>query len=111
VVLDNDNQVFHIVVKGMHVRDGKKVATQWATTSPVTAMVWKDDILAFGDNDGRISYWDLSKKESRASTGTRTMVKRLQFSHLLGDYTLLVLHLDGVAIWDLLKVSGKGILC
>jgi len=28
VVLDNDNRLYHVVVKGMHVRDGKEVKTQ-----------------------------------------------------------------------------------
>jgi hypothetical protein len=28
VVLDNENHLYHVVVKGMHVRDGKEVNTQ-----------------------------------------------------------------------------------
>jgi hypothetical protein len=31
VVLDNENHLYHVVVKGLHVRDGKEVNTQvWA---------------------------------------------------------------------------------
>lgn len=28
MVLDNDNHLYHVVVKGLHVRDGKEVSTQ-----------------------------------------------------------------------------------
>ena len=49
----------------MHVRDGKEVHTQWSTSGQVTTMAWKDDLLAFGDKDGRISVWDLLQKQSR----------------------------------------------
>lgn len=59
VVLDNENHLYHVVVKGMHVRDGKEVNTQWSTAASINAMVWKGDLLAFGDSEGRISVWDL----------------------------------------------------
>uniref|UniRef100_A0A914VYZ2 Uncharacterized protein n=1 Tax=Plectus sambesii TaxID=2011161 RepID=A0A914VYZ2_9BILA len=103
VVLDNENHLYHVVVKGMHVRDGKEVNTQWSTSAQINAMVWKDDYLAFGDNDGRVSIWDLNAKQSRASNTQRGSVIRLQFSRLAGDHTLAVLHSDGLALWDAVK--------
>ncbi|XP_003376958.1 hypothetical protein Tsp_01184 [Trichinella spiralis] len=52
VVLDHENHLWHVVVKGLHVKDGCEVQTQWTGTSgPMSAMAWKEDLLVFGDSD------------------------------------------------------------
>lgn len=85
---------YHVVVKGLHVRDGKEVSTQWKSGAAfLRCMVWKDDMLAFGDSAGRVGVWDLAKtqcRQSGLSQSTRGPVLRIVFSKLAGDYTLTV---------------------
>ncbi|KAH7730169.1 hypothetical protein AAVH_02662 [Aphelenchoides avenae] len=104
VVLDNENHLYHVVIKGLHVRDGKEVNTEWKSgTALLRCMVWKDDLLAFGDTAGRIGVWDLSRKMCRQtgmSPSSRGPVVKCVFSRLAGDSTLAVQHPTSVVIWD-----------
>ena len=90
----NQNHSYHVVVKGLHVRDGKEVSTQWKSGAAfLRCMVWKDDVLAFGDSAGRVGVWDLGKSQCRQSglsQSTRGPVQRCVFSKLAGDYSLAV---------------------
>uniref|UniRef100_A0A915MSF8 WD repeat-containing protein 11 n=1 Tax=Meloidogyne javanica TaxID=6303 RepID=A0A915MSF8_MELJA len=54
VVLDNDNHLYHVVVKGLHVRDGKEVSTQWKSGAaflrcmaqhPTSLVIWDTERL------------------------------------------------------------------
>ncbi|KAL3075736.1 hypothetical protein niasHS_012566 [Heterodera schachtii] len=104
VVLDNNNLLYHVVVKGLHVRDGKEVSTQWKSGAALLrCMVWKDDVLAFGDSAGRVGVWDLARSQCRQtglSQSTRGPVQRVVFSRLTGDYTLAAQHPTSVVVWD-----------
>ncbi|KAI1731485.1 WD repeat-containing protein 11 [Ditylenchus destructor] len=104
VVLDNDNHLYHVVVKGLHVRDGKEVSTQWKSGATLLrCMVWKDDVLAFGDSAGRLGVWDLVRSQCRQTgltQSTRGPVLRCVFSRLAGDSTLAVQHPTSVVLWD-----------
>nr|CAD2190580.1 unnamed protein product [Meloidogyne enterolobii] len=105
VVLDNDNHLYHVVVKGLHVRDGKEVSTQWKSGAAfLRCMVWKDDVLAFGDSAGRIGVWVLGDKshcrQSGLGNSTRGPVLRIVFSKLAGDFTLAAQHPTSLVIWD-----------
>uniref|UniRef100_A0A7E4VV83 WD_REPEATS_REGION domain-containing protein n=1 Tax=Panagrellus redivivus TaxID=6233 RepID=A0A7E4VV83_PANRE len=103
VVLDNDNHLYHVIVKGLHVKDGKEVNTQWKSGSaPIRCMTWKDDLLAFGDVNGYLRIWDLSKRtfnqiNSPSMTGP---VLRCVFSRLSGDSTIAVQYAKGVVLFD-----------
>ncbi|CAD5206515.1 unnamed protein product [Bursaphelenchus okinawaensis] len=104
VVMDVDNHLYHVVVKGLHVKDGKEVNTEWSKNSaPLTRVVWKDDYLVFGDTMGFLRIWDLGKKKNREikdSNQNKGSVLRMVFSSLAGDYTLSVLHQSYIAVWD-----------
>uniref|UniRef100_A0A914I3Z8 N(6)-L-threonylcarbamoyladenine synthase n=1 Tax=Globodera rostochiensis TaxID=31243 RepID=A0A914I3Z8_GLORO len=104
VVLDNNNLLYHVVVKGLHVRDGKEVSTQWKSGAAfLRCMVWKDDVLAFGDSAGRVGVWDLARfqcRQSGLSQSTRGPVQRVVFSRLAGDYTLAAQHPTSIVVWD-----------
>ncbi|KAK0429332.1 hypothetical protein QR680_011326 [Steinernema hermaphroditum] len=102
VVLDNENHLYHVVVKGLHVRDGKEVNTQWKNgSSQMKCMVWKDDILALGDSQGRLGIWDLSKKQCRQTNpSSRGQIMKMTFSRLTGDHTLAVQHQHHIVLWD-----------
>uniref|UniRef100_A0A5S6QSA6 WD repeat-containing protein 11 n=1 Tax=Trichuris muris TaxID=70415 RepID=A0A5S6QSA6_TRIMR len=100
VVLDFENHLWHIVVKGMHVRDGREVKTQWITGGSVSAMAWKQDILVFGDSDGRVSFWDLESKVSKFHLTKLGAVKRVRFCTFPEDFTAVALHADGISLWN-----------
>uniref|UniRef100_A0A183BQA3 WD_REPEATS_REGION domain-containing protein n=1 Tax=Globodera pallida TaxID=36090 RepID=A0A183BQA3_GLOPA len=95
---------YHVVVKGLHVRDGKEVSTQWKSGAAfLRCMVWKDDVLAFGDSAGRVGVWDLARSQCRQSglsQSTRGPVQRVVFSRLAGDYTLAAQHPTSIVVWD-----------
>ena len=66
-------------------------------------MVWKDDVLAFGDSAGRLGVWDLVRSQCRQTgltQSTRGPVLRCVFSRLAGDSTLAVQHPTSVVLWD-----------
>uniref|UniRef100_A0A915NUK5 WD_REPEATS_REGION domain-containing protein n=1 Tax=Meloidogyne floridensis TaxID=298350 RepID=A0A915NUK5_9BILA len=101
IILD----MYHVVVKGLHVRDGKEVSTQWKSGAAfLRCMVWKDDVLAFGDSAGRIGVWVLGDKshcrQSGLGNSTRGPVLRIVFSKLAGDFTLAAQHPTSLVIWD-----------
>ncbi|KAJ1371752.1 hypothetical protein KIN20_033753 [Parelaphostrongylus tenuis] len=101
VVLDSDNRLYHVVVKGLHVKDGKEVNTQLKSGGwSVRTMAWKDDILVMGDAEGRIVIWDLGRRKSRDVRASRFPVVRMTFSRLAGDHTLAVLHPRELSLWD-----------
>ncbi|CAI4230009.1 unnamed protein product [Auanema sp. JU1783] len=101
VVLDSENRLYHVAVKGLHVKDGKEVNTQWKSGGwTIRSMAWKDDMLAMGDADGRIAVWDLGRKLSRHIRASRFPVLRMCFSRLAGDHSLAVLHQRELVIWD-----------
>uniref|UniRef100_A0A0N5AGS0 WD_REPEATS_REGION domain-containing protein n=1 Tax=Syphacia muris TaxID=451379 RepID=A0A0N5AGS0_9BILA len=102
VVLDQDCHLYHVVVKGLHVRDGKEVSSQWKSgAASMKCLVWKDDLLATGDTSGRIGIWDLEKRQCRQVGGSfRGSILKMTFSRLNGDHTLAVLHAHIVVLWD-----------
>uniref|UniRef100_A0A0K0F676 WD_REPEATS_REGION domain-containing protein n=1 Tax=Strongyloides venezuelensis TaxID=75913 RepID=A0A0K0F676_STRVS len=102
VVLDNENHLFHVVVKGLQVRDGKEVSTDWKRgSSKIKCMVWKDDLLAYGDTNNKIGVWDLNNKKCReARIDDFGPILKMIFCKLYGDNSLTVVHSNGIAIWD-----------
>ncbi|VDK74570.1 unnamed protein product [Litomosoides sigmodontis] len=101
VILDEECHLYHVVVKGLHVRDGKEVNSQWKSGAAVKCLVWKDDLLAMGDAWGRLGVWDLGQRQCRQTHGTaRGPILKLVFSRIPGDHTLAVLHQHTVVLWD-----------
>ncbi|KAI6217302.1 SSD domain-containing protein [Aphelenchoides besseyi] len=104
VVLDVDNHLYHVVVKGLHVRDGKEVNTEWkSSTTSLSCLAWKDDMLVFGDSAGRIRIWNLLKKQSRQTESSQAAtgkIVRICFTHLSGDKTLLVQYPSSLLVYD-----------
>uniref|UniRef100_A0A0K0CU95 WD_REPEATS_REGION domain-containing protein n=1 Tax=Angiostrongylus cantonensis TaxID=6313 RepID=A0A0K0CU95_ANGCA len=101
VILDSDNRLYHVVVKGLHVKDGKEVNTQLKSGGwSIRTMAWKDDILVMGDVEGRVVIWDLGRRQSRDIRASRFPVVRMTFSRLAGDHTLAILHPRELSLWD-----------
>uniref|UniRef100_A0A8R1XWG8 Uncharacterized protein n=2 Tax=Onchocerca TaxID=6281 RepID=A0A8R1XWG8_ONCVO len=101
VVLDEECHLYHVVVKGLHVRDGKEVNSQWKSGAAVKCLVWKDDLLAMGDAWGRLGVWDLGQRQCHQTRSTpRGPILKLVFSRIPNDHTLAVLHRHTVVLWD-----------
>ncbi|KAM3720262.1 WD repeat-containing protein [Dirofilaria immitis] len=101
VVLDEECHLYHVVVKGLHVRDGKEVNSQWKSGAAVKCLVWKDDLLAMGDAWGRLGVWDLGRRQCHQTRSTsRGPILKLVFSRIPDDHTLAVLHRHTVVLWD-----------
>ncbi|CAB3407532.1 unnamed protein product [Caenorhabditis bovis] len=102
VLLDSENRIYHITLRGLHVRDGKMVNTQWkSASSQICSMAWKDDMLAVGDVEGSLVVWDLGKRQSRQVRDvSHSRIMKMAFSRLAGDHTMAVLHAREVTLWD-----------
>ena len=113
VVLDQDCHLYHVVIKGLHVRDGKEVSSQWKSgIASMKCLVWKDDLLATGDTSGRIAIWDLEKRQCRQVGGSsRGSILKMTFSRLNGDHTLAVLHSNMIVLWDADQLSVLQVRC
>ncbi|GMT28128.1 hypothetical protein PFISCL1PPCAC_19425 [Pristionchus fissidentatus] len=106
VVLDSENRLYHVVVKGLHVRDGKEVNTQWRGGGwQLRCMSWKEDLLALGDADGRVVLWNLGRRRSTEARNSKSPCLRMAFSRVAQDFTLIVLHPREVLVWDAEKMS------
>ncbi|GMR53104.1 hypothetical protein PMAYCL1PPCAC_23299 [Pristionchus mayeri] len=106
VVLDSENRLYHVVVKGLHVRDGKEVNTQWRGGGwQLRCMSWKEDLLALGDADGRVVLWNLGRRKSTEARNSKSPCLRMSFSRVAQDFTLIVLHPREVLVWDAEKMS------
>lgn len=88
-------------------------------------MVWKDDVLAFGDLAGRLGVWDLARSQCRQTGFTQStrgpvlrflsnllfdftlffLIYRCVFSRLAGDGTLAVQHPTSIVLWDTDKLQ------
>jgi hypothetical protein len=103
VILDVDNRLYHVVIKGIHVRDGKEVNTEWKDSTTIVRVAYKQDLLVFGDSLGRIRVWDLLKKQSRQTNvaqSNRGRIVRLAFTSLAADTTIAVQHESSIAVFD-----------
>ncbi|KRX49066.1 WD repeat-containing protein 11 [Trichinella murrelli] len=102
VVLDHENHLWHVVVKGLHVKDGCEVQTQWTGTSgPMSAMAWKEDLLVFGDSDGQFCAWNLQSKTSNCCKSSDLgEIRNVQFCPRPGDFTVLALQAEGASVWN-----------
>uniref|UniRef100_A0A915JXW6 WDR11 second beta-propeller domain-containing protein n=1 Tax=Romanomermis culicivorax TaxID=13658 RepID=A0A915JXW6_ROMCU len=120
VILDNENRLYHVVVKGVHVRDGKQVNSQCLNNATVTCMTWKGEILAFGYSDGRMSIWNLETKKFDATKLNSSLglgpVEKIRFSTGVGgvstgDFSLLALHSSGrLMLWNAFDISNPLVL-
>lgn len=107
VLLDNESHIYHISLRGLHVRDGKMVKTQWKSANELCAIAWKDDILAVGDVVGNLVVWDLGRKKSQQVMDSTSRITRMSFSRLTGDRTLAVLHGNVISLWDTEEMSKQ----
>ena len=68
-------------------------------------MAWKSEFMALGDAEGAVSIWEWRTRHFRPLPHLRSPIKKVRFAPGKNNMKLLVLHMDGVDIWD---VKGNG---
>ena len=66
----------------------------------ITCIAWKSDHIVRGDADGNLNVWDVRTRTSRNIATHRGAVRKVRFAPGKGNFKLLVLSADAVAIWD-----------
>lgn len=104
VVTNRVGELFHFSIAGTTVKEISKIPPETTATKTVTAIAWKSDHVVLGRNDGSISVWDLSQKESRTISTLRGTIKKIRFAPGRGNMKILILFEDGVDIWDVRRL-------
>ncbi|GLJ59617.1 hypothetical protein SUGI_1515940 [Cryptomeria japonica] len=100
VVTNKTGELFHFSIAGNIVKEISKIPPETTMTKAVTAIAWKSDHVVLGRNDGNISVWDLSQKESRTVSTMRGSIKKIRFAPGKGNMKIIILFEDGADIWD-----------
>jgi hypothetical protein len=100
VVTNKTGELFHFSIAGSVVKEISKIPPEATMTKAVTAIAWKSDHVVLGRNDGNMSVWDLSQKESRTISTMRGSIKKIRFAPGRGNMKILILFEDGADIWD-----------
>lgn len=100
VVTNKIGELFHFSIAGNIVKEISKIPPETTMTKAVTAIAWKSDHVVLGRNDGNISVWDLSQKESRTVSTMRGSIKKIRFAPGKGNMKIIILFEDGADIWD-----------
>ena len=70
----------------------------------ITSLAWKSEWVALGDAEGNVAIWEWRTRHFRPLPHTRSPIRKLRFAPGKNNMKLIVLHMDGVDIWD---VRGK----
>lgn len=105
VVTNRSGELFHFSIAGSVVKEISKIPPESAINKAVTAIAWKSDHVVLGRNDGSISVWDLSQKESRTIATLRGSIKKIRFAPGRGNMKILLLFEDGADIWDVRRLK------
>lgn len=100
VVTNKMGELFHFSIAGNVVKEISKIPPESTMTKAVTAIAWKSDHVVLGRNDGNLSVWDLTHKESRTVSTMRSSIKKIRFAPGRGNMKILILFENGVDIWD-----------
>lgn len=104
VVTNKMGELFHFSIAGNIVKEISKIPPESTMTKAVTAIAWKSDHVVLGRNDGNISVWDLTQKESRTVSTMRSSIKKIRFAPGRGNMKILILFENGVDIWDVKRL-------
>lgn len=104
VVTNKTGELFHFSIAGSVVKEISKIPPESTMTQAVTAIAWKSDHVVLGRNDGNLSVWDLSQKESRTVSTMRGSIKKIRFAPGRGNMKILILFKDGADIWDVKRL-------
>ena len=100
VFTDPEGQLYHFSVEGNAIRDGTKLPAE-PGLSHITCIAWKSDHIVRGDVDGNVNVWDVRTRSSRNISTNRGPVKKMRFAPGRGNFKLVILHPQSVAVWDM----------
>lgn len=63
-------------------------------------MAWKSEWMALGDAEGGVAVWEWRSRHFRPLPHSRSPIRKLRFAPGKNNMKLLVLHMEGVDIWD-----------
>lgn len=104
VVTNKMGELFHFSIAGNVVKEISKIPPESTMTKAVTAIAWKSDHVVLGRNDGNLSVWDLTQKESRTVSTMRSSIRKIRFAPGRGNMKILILFENGVDIWDVRRL-------
>jgi hypothetical protein len=70
-------------------------------------MAWKSEWMALGDAEGGVAIWEWRTRHFRPLPHSKSPIRKLRFAPGKNNMKLLVLHMDGLDIWD---VKGKNVI-
>ena len=70
----------------------------------ITSLAWKSEWVALGDAEGNVAIWEWRTRHFRPLPHSRSPIRKLRFAPGKNNMKLIVLHLEGVDVWD---VKGK----
>ena len=63
-------------------------------------MTWKSEWMALGDAEGGVAVWEWKSRHFRPLPNCRSPIRKLRFAPGKNNMKLLILHTEGVDIWD-----------
>ena len=74
----------------------------------IVTMAWKSEFMALGDGEGGVTIWEWRTRHFRPLPHLRTPIKKLRFAPGKNNMKLMVLHADGVDVWDMKEGERLG---
>lgn len=99
VFSDPDSNLYHLTVDGSIVKDGARLSPP-NNLNGITSLAWKSEWVALGDAEGNVAIWEWRTRHFRPLPHTRSPIRKLRFAPGKNNMKLIVLHMDGVDIWD-----------
>lgn len=63
-------------------------------------MTWKSEWMALGDAEGGVAVWEWKSRHFRPLPNCRSPIRKLRFAPGKNNMKLLILHMEGIDIWD-----------
>ena len=122
VFADPDGNLYHLTVDGSVVKDGARLSPpvkshiHWVFDSflkklfpyptnqnilnGIITLAWKSELVALGDAEGNVAIWEWRTRHFRLLPHSRSPIQKLRFAPGKNNMKLLILHMEGVDIWD-----------
>lgn len=119
VFADPDGNLYHLTVDGSVVKDGARLSPPvfikifgsqidvclWVlftqnTLNGIVSMAWKSEWMALGDAEGGVAIWEWRTRHFRPLPHSKSPIRKLRFAPGKNNMKLLVLHMEGLDIWD-----------
>lgn len=107
VFADPDGNLYHLTVDGSVVKDGARLSPP-NTLNGIVSMTWKSEWMALGDAEGGVAIWEWRTRHFRPLPHSKSPIRKLRFAPGKNNMKLLVLHMEGLDIWDVKESERLG---